>query len=269
MCTVSVISLSGERGLHLAGAAGFRVMVNRDEQRDRPAALFPRWRSVAASDPSFARAGVRAIWPIDPRGGGTWVGASDRGLVLCLLNVNPTPPPSLPPNLVSRGAIIPRLIGAEGGAGVLRALATLDLERFAPFRLVVIEPDRPGRAWRGGHVVSEAWWDRDELRVRAGLVGQACFVSSGLGDGLVAGRLALFDQQVAGAPSPEAQERFHAHRWTGREHLSVLMSREDARTVSVTTVEVAPRAAATPGVRLAYRPVYAAQRDSVAVAPLA
>jgi hypothetical protein len=39
-------------------------------------------------------------------------------------------------------------------------------------------------------------------------------------------------------PTARAQDAFHAHRWEGRGAESVDMAREDARTVSVTTVEV-------------------------------
>lgn len=257
MCTVSVISLNTNAAPHLAGAAGFRVVVNRDEQRDRPPALFPRWRSVGQGE--SAR---RAIWPIDPKGGGTWVAAGEHALVLCLLNRNLEPIPQLPPDLVSRGAIIPRLIACPDGASVLRSLASLDLDRFAPFRLVVIEPDAPGRAWRGGVRVNEAEWDRASLNTRTLPGGAACFVSSGLGDSRVTGRLPLFDELV-GVATPAAQDAFHHHSWPGREHLSVMMSREDARTVSVTTIEATPRVS-SPVVRMTYRPVYAARWDAIA-----
>ncbi len=257
MCTVSVISLDTTAAPHLAGGAGFRVVVNRDEQLDRPPALFPRWRAVGQGD--TAR---RAIWPIDPKGGGTWVAAGDHALVLCLLNRNPEPMPALPPDLVSRGAIIPRLIACPDSAAVMHALESLELDRFAPFRLVVIEPDSRGRAWRGGMRVHEAEWDRVLLRTRTIRGGSACFVSSGLGDSKVVGRVPLFEDLV-GVPTPDSQDAFHNHTWAGREHLSVMMSRDDARTVSVTTVEATPRHA-SPVVRMSYRPVYAARWDAVA-----
>jgi len=252
MCTVSVISLSGSPAPHLAGASGFRVVVNRDEERDRPGAFFPRWRTLSREPHP-----VRAIWPIDPRGGGTWVGAAEHGLVLCLLNRNPEPPPALPPDLLSRGVIIPGVIGARSAAEALDRLANFELDRFAPFRLVAVEPERAGRRWSGGMIVHEAEWDRTGLRRARQPGGPVCFVSSGLGDSAAAPRTPLFRELVSASPSPSAQDAFHRHVWPGREAVSVLMSRAQARTVSITTVEVTPRAGGAPQVRMAYRPVFA------------
>lgn len=245
MCTVTVITLPG---VATDARGGFRVVVNRDEQHDRPAALHPRWRRLPTLHGS-----TRAIWPIDPRGGGTWIGATEHGLVLALLNLNPRPAPALPDDLRSRGSIIPRLIGLGRGDAVMDALHTLDLARFAPFRLVAIEPDAHARY--AACMVREAAWDRATLRVREGIAPPACFVSSGLGDELVACRLDLFDEFVRPAPTPDAQDRFHAHAWLGREHISVRMHRADARTVSVTRVEVLGIEGGTPRVRVGYRPV--------------
>jgi hypothetical protein len=242
MCTLSVISLP--RGVTPA-QGGFRVVVNRDEQHDRPPALYPRWRRVPTP---LGR--TRAIWTIDPRGGGTWIGATEHGLVLALLNLNLRPAPALPDDLRSRGSVIPSLIGLGRGDAVMDALHAMDLSLYAPFRLVAIEPDA-----RAGCVMREAAWDRSGLRIREGIVPPACFVSSGLGDDLVACRLDLFDEFVRPAPTPDAQDRFHAHAWLGREHLSVRMHRADARTVSVTRVEVLGIESGLPRVRVGYRPV--------------
>lgn len=222
--------------------------MNRDEQRDRPPALHPRWRALAGE---LAR---RAIWPTDPRGGGTWIGAGEHGLVLCLLNLN-APGTAMPHGpLVSRGSIIPRLIGATRAEEAIVRLGATDFASTAPFRLVAVEPAHPGRQWNSDHAVFEASWDGAMLRSRRVGPHTRCFVSSGLGDALVAPRQALFGEMVAPA-SPAAQDVFHAHEWPDRPEISVRMSREEACTVSVTTVEVTRRAAALPLVRMAYQPV--------------
>ena len=88
----------------------------------------------------------------------------------------------------------------------------------------------------------------------------ACFVSSGLGDRRVAPRLGLFNALVRPvvtgeiAAVREAQDAFHRHTWKSRRNISVMMTRKDARTVSVTTVEVAPGGEGA-GVEMKYRPV--------------
>src|SRR4029079_17631075 len=74
MCTVSIVP-DGDR---------FTLMSNRDERRGRAVAL----------QPTVATFGARAaIVPIDPVGGGSWLGVNDAGLVAALLNRHAAPQP--------------------------------------------------------------------------------------------------------------------------------------------------------------------------------
>lgn len=251
MCTVSVI-VAGVPG---SNAGGFRIVCNRDESRERSPALPPHWRTLDAARAS------RAIWPIDADAGGTWIGASDTGLVLSLLNFNPcasvgpTAPCAAARGLVSRGLIIPEIIGAGSAAASLDALRRLDLSDFAPFRLVAIESvPAPGVADSLSLPRAiEARWDRGTLTTTVHPAGASCFTSSGLGDHLVQPRLSLFDQMVRPDPTRQTQDRFHRHQWPDRPEVSVMMTREDARTVSVTTVEVARAAGGRVVVDMTYR----------------
>jgi hypothetical protein len=240
MCTLSIIS-TAQAGF---GPRCLRVVFSRDEQRDRPAALAPRWRSL-----SQARHGAtRAIWPTDPRGGGTWIAAADSGLILCLLNLNLEPPPVLPGALLSRGQIIPRLIGDDKAGAAIAGLEQLDLDRFPPFRLVAIDA--------GTKSLLVARWDRTSLTVSQRVETPVCLVSSGLGDTKVQGRLEVFEEMVVqGGLTPESQDRFHLHIWPHHPELSVLMSRPDARTVSITTADVSARENGTVDLRMAHQPV--------------
>lgn len=247
MCTVSLISVPVEGE---PCAAGLRVVCNRDESVRRPDAAAPRWREVGA--------GVRGIWPADGEAGGTWIGANTRGLVMSLLNLNGDAVVELPlaDRLISRGKIIPGLMACGTAEEAVAGLGELELDRFAPFRLVAA-----GAGETEGHIF-EASWDRRELRVvrHAGL--PACFASSGLGDRLVRGRVSLFEGMVVGAGSTaEAQDLFHHHTWADHPELSVMMSRAEARTVSVTTVEVTPLAGGRGvDVRMRYAPIVARDR---------
>ena len=212
MCTVSVI----------ATGSGYRLVTNRDEQRRRPHAEAPRWRDEP----------VRAIWPRDPGGGGTWVAAGESGLTLCLLNVN-IPPNGRPEPVRSRGELIPATLDSGDPSEVMARVLGLNLMPFAPFRLVAVGP---------GPVVYDARWDGLELVVTEHPSGAAwrpvCWASSGLGDELVEPRFPLFKEMVGRDPTPAAQDAFHRHRWAERPEISVLMSRGDARTVSIAAVEV-------------------------------
>lgn len=227
MCTLTLIPTE----------CGFRLVTNRDESRQRPRALAPALREAS---------GCRAVWPVDPRGGGTWVAATDAGLALSILNYNPAPAGELPvpPRAQSRGAIIPAIIGAGASSEAITALASLDLERFLPFRLVAADRE----------AIAVGRWDGEALSVERRALAPSCFVSSGLGDALVAPRLELFDRWMAerGATA-EAQDAFHEHQWPDRTEISVRMSRPDARTVSTTTVEVDGNAGAAASVRMGHR----------------
>jgi len=111
-----------------------------------------------------------------------------------------------------------------------------------PHRAVVIEPGlpQPGLIRRDRPRV--AVWSRTGPEAGSWTLGSApgVWVSSGLGDDRVGPRLGLFERVVGNsALDPEAQDAFHRHRWGDRPEISVLMERAEARTVSITTVEVA------------------------------
>jgi hypothetical protein len=149
--------------------------------------------------------------------------------------------------LLSRGQIVPRLIGTGSAAAAIAGLEQLDLDCFAPFRLVAIDA--------GSETLLLASWDRTELTLSR-RAKPTCLVSSGLGDSKVQGRLEVFEEMVVRrALTPHAQDRFHLHTWPDHPELSVLMSRPDARTVSITTVEVSTGENRALGVRMTHQPV--------------
>jgi hypothetical protein len=178
--------------------------------------------------------GRAAILPIDPLSGGTWIGVNDAGLVLCLLNATNRDLAALPrPGaLRSRGEIIPSLLDCVAVGEAIGRAARLDCTEFPPFRLVAA-----GRT----HVGVLASSGRIPTVQRVSPIRKPFLItSSGLGDELVdRPRRALFREFLRTSESPHlAQNRFHTHQWPDRAHLSVLMSRADARTVSRTIVEL-------------------------------
>jgi len=232
MCTVSVIFPPDHPGL-------FRVVSNRDEQRSRPPATPPTWHAIKGGSTD-----ARALWPTDTLAGGTWIAASQHGLVLAILNLNLDPPVSVRGvrGLLSRGSVIPALIGQPDAAAAMEGLRKLPLDRFAPFRLIAVNAG-PAHAYtstlNSGQVL-EARWDRCDFSRREHQGPAVCFASSGLGDHTVQDRLTLFERSSAASTiSAMAQDEFHNHQWHDRPQASVRMSRDDARTVSVAAVTVA------------------------------
>lgn len=224
MCTVTVIPWRGR----------VRLAANRDEQRSRPEALPPEVRS-------FGRR--RAVLPIDPIGGGTWVAVNNAGLVLTLLNVTRTGNSGVPQPVRSRGSIIPALLSCDTLSQAIECARNLDTGAYAPFRLVLVDADNLAELCSHGNEI--------QLLQNIPLTGPHLFTSSGLGDELVdAPRRQLFTQEFRPATDwLTAQDAFHRHSWSDRPELSVCMRRADARTVSKTTVVLGPE-----NVTLAYHP---------------
>ena len=214
MCTVTIVPHAG----------GVRLMSNRDERRDRPAALPPR---------TFTLDGRLAAFPVDPAGGGTWIGINETSLVVTLLNVHAKQAHRTVARLPSRGHIVRALLSSGSIPEALAAASRIDARRFAPFRLLVVQ--------RCTIAVSRA---SDAARLDwsfASIVRPLLFTSSSLGDASVGPvRRRLFDRMMAigRAGWLDAQARFHRHQWRARPEASVRMERPDALTVSRTTVEV-------------------------------
>jgi hypothetical protein len=225
MCTVTVVP----------ARETIRLACNRDELRSRAAALPPRVRQFGPR---------RAVLPVDPTSGGTWVAVNDAGLALTLLNVNPKNRPAATPAVpLSRGNIIPALLHADTPLAAAFSALTLDPSRYAPFRLVLVSQREAVELHSDG--------TRIRLRWRLGLTRPQMFTSSGLGDQAVEGpRRQLFGEYFDRPGDRLAQQdAFHRHRWPNRPHLGVCMERKDAQTVSHTLVSLRPDA-----VTLTYHP---------------
>lgn len=217
MCTLSIIETSG---------GGYRVVHSRDEQRSRGRAYPPTTRTLES--------GLTIEHPTDVDAGGTWVVAAENGTCAGVLNyqtngaVNPYP-------RQSRGLIPLHLIQNGSPASMLQALRNMDLTAYACFTAFGVECTNDGPR------VMIAQWNAEELIIVGD--GTESFkpvvvASSGLGDEIVQGRVPLFQQTVAQDQTIEQQDAFHMHQWDDQPQASVLMSRENARTVSITTIEV-------------------------------
>jgi uncharacterized protein with NRDE domain len=222
VCTLTIIPLPQ--------AADLRIACNRDESRARP----------PARPPELRRAQLRTlIMPVDPVSDGTWIGVNDAGLAAALLNAYPAGVEAAvltrqPP--LSRGTIIPTLLGSSSLDELVQRATAIDTSLFAPFRLVFADRRE----------VVELRWAQSamELKSREPLTRPMMFTSSGMGDELVdPPRRELFRGWFhSSADWPAEQDAFHRHSWPEAPELSVCMSRSDARTVSFTVVEVTTEA---------------------------
>jgi len=225
MCTVSIVP----------HADGLRVVSNRDERRDR----------VEALEPAVTTLGPRtATMPIDPTGGGSWIGVNDEGLVAAVLNRYHGRQAPIDCARTTRGAIVPMMLACDSVSAALARAKTIDPMRFEPFRLVLVQR-------REIALVSV---ERCEVKQATSTVtGPFMFTASALGDFLVEEpRRRLFEWLMT---DPDARLRsqalFHRHQWTDKRDISVLMERGDAATVSRTTIDVGVN-----GIEVEYEPLW-------------
>jgi uncharacterized protein with NRDE domain len=221
MCTVTAVPRSRLSVPSWAADPLFlRLVCNRDESRTRADALPPVVQTIE---------GRRAVMPLDPDSGGSWIAVNENGLVFTLLNANP-PRQSATAGL-SRGGLIPRLAGADSLSEALARVLDTGVERYRPFRLLMLDRSQ----------LVECWIEDGRPRHRRAYLQDAMMrTSSSLGDAVVEGpRRTLFRRLFnRTAHAAAAQDAFHDHQWQGREHVSVRMERADASTVSRTTIEV-------------------------------
>jgi uncharacterized protein with NRDE domain len=218
MCTVTIVPLDDN---------GFRLVCNRDEQRTRADACPPVRRPVG---------GTLAAFPIDPVGGGTWIGVNDAGIGMAILNRMPgvkcSPLRAFAPAR-SRGLIIPGLLRHRSlDTAIEAARVVIGRGHFARFSLLIVDAHRVGVFSNDGDVLSG-----DVLSLSHPLL----FTSSSLGDEVVEEpRRRLFESLVLKESTAWllGQFRYHRTQWTARPDISVLMERIDSRTVSRTVIDV-------------------------------
>lgn len=201
---------------------GFWMVSNRDERVSRPAAEPP-----ARVSPE----GIEALYPVDPEGGGTWIGANAAGLAATLLNYHPAlgVEPAQP---TSRGQVVTRALRFPGVDEALADLHATDIARFKPFTLVLC--DRSLRAR------SLCWTGEEVIELDAPLPG--LFVSSGFDQtGAEIQRSEVYaERQATGALTTlDSLLAFHRDARHSDGAVNVLMDKGFVRTVSITALHVA------------------------------
>jgi hypothetical protein len=226
MCSVSWVRRRGS----------LIVVMNRDERRDRAPARPPR---------RWPGAGGGFTAPVDGDAGGTWIAARDSGVVLALLNHQGSDDSGVVGGRgprISRGLLVTTLAVESSPPGVAR-LRAAGLASFAPFRLFVAGPRVTPRVftWNGARLSMR------RLDPRVGFLTS----SSWNPRAVIPARHARFRAFRREHPRPTRADlvAFHTRASDPRgTPWAICMSRDDARTVSRTVVEVTPA-----GVTMRYR----------------
>lgn len=198
--------------------SGYELFFNRDEARTRRRALAP----------SRFRAGqIDALAPTDADAGGTWLATNSRGLTVALLNRYQDMSPSTPAaKHRSRGLLVRDLVAASGVSEVLEHLCRLDLDMYQPFTLLLLAPR--------GQARTLYWTGKGLSNVEDAAPPLASSGHEPLA--VPAARRQLWD--AIAHPDRRSCLDFHASHRPERGSASPCMHRADARTVSLTHVEV-------------------------------
>ena len=213
MCTLTIYS----------GKKRCVVTMNRDELRTRKEAGVLYSKSSNAS---------RLFYPVDLRSGGTWFGANNKGVILCLLNRYQAPEMINPK---SRGTIIPQALEQGGVVAVSAWLESVEFSQYNPFDLFLVTKKK---------IIQFSWdsstYKMEEIEVKNWFI----FTSSSmLTEEVIAFRQNIFKAwtRELGKKLIDADEvirGFHLIQTEGLESHSVLMEREKSHTRSVIQAEL-------------------------------
>lgn len=216
MCTVSWASDSHRT----------HIFFNRDERHSRKPGNGPKIDT---------KNGVQFISPTDGDFGGTWIGVNEYGCVFALLNFYPNPIPQLPDNKISRGFIIPTVACATSEELCKNELQNLDHSRFEPFEFLFLDSLLNGFIAR---------WDGNSLSFRNDLDSELPLSSSSFVTSEIVkyrrGYFRKLRKSDAYSSDMELQEHFHFARPHSDKAWNPLMWRPEARTVSISEIEINP-----------------------------
>ncbi|MGB1320980.1 MAG: NRDE family protein [Vibrio gallaecicus] len=196
---------------------GYQVFFNRDEQKSRALALPPK---------KYTLDGVDVLMPLDPVGGGSWISMNQFGLSLCLLNNYQGKLAA--GSLLSRGLLLKQLSSSSTTEQVSQQFQQLEIERFAPFTLLVFSPNL---SLLNPKVMAYTW-NGEQISIYET---DSPLFSSGFDlSNVVHYRQTIYRKLTQTGKSQETLLAFHSHHHPDFSHMSTCMHREDAHTVSFT-----------------------------------
>lgn len=201
----------------------YGVFFNRDESRMRLEAEIPC---------RFETSGISYLSPVDTDGGGTWIWANSQGVIGCLLN-NYQVKKEGAANPVSRGLLLKSLASRRDTESLFDAVKMTDLHMYRGFLIFGMDLNTHGLIT----------WDYDNLQFSSEGDVHSPITSSGyLPEEIISHRKNLYNNRfdTVLSPSPEELFSYHTFHDPALPAYSVLMSRPDARTVSLSQVSVDP-----------------------------
>ena len=211
------------------GDGCYGVHFNRDEKKDR---------ALGEPPAVIERRGISGIAPSDPQAGGTWILCNAFGLTVAVLNSYQAEPSDHRQcrddetrSLSSRGEIPHLLADAPDVGHALSQLRNLDMSRYRPVCVVLLDPH------------SEACLRSDGTErsvILEGPIAQPLLSSSFAPEEVFASRREIYAQLQCGAPGALRDRLRGFHHFTGGTATAHTpkMLRPDAQTFSYTELDV-------------------------------
>ncbi|AXT20718.1 hypothetical protein D7030_11910 [Flavobacteriaceae bacterium AU392] len=210
MCTVTIIPKGGD---------DFVLTSNRDEAPDR-IPLTPDFYSIN---------NVKMLFPKDEKGGGTWIGLSEKNRLICLLNGGFICHVKESTYRVSRGVVVKDLLATDD---IVLAIEEYDLDNVEPFTLVIAD-------WNNKLRFFELVWDGAQKYFNKLPIEPKIWSSSTLySNEMKQDRLSWFNAYKENNDlNAESILEFHKTAGLENKEYGVIMDRGDVKTTSVTQVE--------------------------------
>lgn len=113
----------------------FHLFFNRDEALSRPEALSPQIQTTLPTN---------ILCPVDPQGGGTWLGVNQYGLVMALVNDYQDNLPNTSSPYRSRGRLVMEMLELSSMDKVIEAMHKMDQSVYAGYLLHVFSLNQSG-----------------------------------------------------------------------------------------------------------------------------
>lgn len=209
MCTVTIIPI---------GKSDFILTSNRDEAPNR----------VSAEPKFYSVQDVTLLFPKDELSGGTWIGASEKNRVLCVLNGGFTYHERRPNYRLSRGVVAKDLLIADG---IKTSIENYDLNDVEPFTMVIAD-------WNDSLRFLELVWDGQQKHLTELPLEPRIWSSATLySETMKRERLLWFnDYKSQNNLNLESLMTFHKTGGTGNEDYGVIMNRGFVKTTSITQI---------------------------------
>lgn len=209
MCTVTFIP---------SNKTDFILTSNRDESPNR-----------LSSSPDFDEINnTKILYPKDKMSGGTWIGASEKNRVLCILNGGFGWHERRSDYRMSRGIIVKELLVCDD---LEASIATCNLQDIEPFTLVIID-------WIDKLRCFELIWDGDAKHFNEMPLKPLIWSSSTLfSESMKSERMIWFNTfKAAHELNANSIMKFHRTAGIGNQDYGVIMDRGFVKTTSITQI---------------------------------